>query len=70
MFAPRSTPAEIVTQLNMALANVVADPQIAARFAQDGGLPSPMPVGSLGKFLLDDQARWRKMVEAAGLAAE
>jgi tripartite-type tricarboxylate transporter receptor subunit TctC len=70
MFAPKNTPPEIVKQLNAALANVVADPQIAARFAQDGGLPSPMPVESLGKFLRDDQARWRKMVEAAGLTAE
>jgi tripartite-type tricarboxylate transporter receptor subunit TctC len=70
MFAPKNTPPEIVKQLNAALANVVADPQIAARFAQDGGLPSPMPVASLAKFLLDDQTRWRKMVEAAGLTAE
>jgi tripartite-type tricarboxylate transporter receptor subunit TctC len=70
MFAPKNTPPEIVKQLNTALANVVADPQIAARFAQDGGLPSPMPVESLTKFLVDDQAQWRKMVEAAGLTAE
>jgi tripartite-type tricarboxylate transporter receptor subunit TctC len=70
MFAPRNTPPEIAKQLNTALANVVADPQIAARFAQDGGLPSPMPVESLAKFLVDDQARWRKMVEAAGLTPE
>jgi tripartite-type tricarboxylate transporter receptor subunit TctC len=70
MFAPKNTPPEIVTQLNTALANVVADAQIAARFAQDGGLPSPMPVESLAKFLLDDQARWRTMVDAAGLTAE
>jgi tripartite-type tricarboxylate transporter receptor subunit TctC len=70
MFAPKNTPPEIVARLNTGLANVVADPQIAARFAQDGGLPSPMPVESLAKFLVDDQARWRKMVEAAGLTAE
>jgi tripartite-type tricarboxylate transporter receptor subunit TctC len=70
MFAPKNTSPEIVKQLNTALANVVADPQVATRFAQDGGLPSPTPVESLAKFLLDDQARWRKMVEAAGLTAE
>ena len=70
MFAPRNTPVEIIKELNAALANVVADPKVAARFAQDGGLPSPMAVEDLGKFLLDDQARWRKMVEAAGLTAE
>jgi tripartite-type tricarboxylate transporter receptor subunit TctC len=70
MFAPRNTPPEIVRQLNAELQNLVADPKIAARFAQDGGMPSPMPVESLAKFLLDDQARWRKMVQAAGLTAE
>jgi len=70
MFAPKNTPPEIVKELNTALANVVADPQIAARFAQDGGLPSPTPVEGLAKFLLNDQARWRKMVEAAGLTPE
>jgi tripartite-type tricarboxylate transporter receptor subunit TctC len=70
MFAPKNTPPEIVKQLNTALANVVADPQVAARFAQDGGLPSPMPVESLAQFLRDDRARWRKMVDAAGLTAE
>jgi tripartite-type tricarboxylate transporter receptor subunit TctC len=70
MFAPKNTPPEIAAQLNTALANVVADPQVAARFARDGGLPSPIPVESLAKFLRDDQARWRAMVEAAGLTAE
>jgi tripartite-type tricarboxylate transporter receptor subunit TctC len=70
MFAPKNTSPEIVKQLNTALANVVADPQVATRFAQDGGLPSPTPVESLAKFLLDDQARWRKMVGAAGVTAE
>jgi tripartite-type tricarboxylate transporter receptor subunit TctC len=70
MFAPKNTSPEIVKQLNTALANVVADPQVATRFAQDGGLPSPTPVESLAEFLLDDQARWRSMVEAAGLTAE
>jgi len=70
LFAPRDTPPEIIKELNAALGDVVADPKIAARFAEDGGLPSPMPVEDLGKFLLDDQAKWRKMVDAAGLAPE
>jgi tripartite-type tricarboxylate transporter receptor subunit TctC len=70
MFAPKNTPPEIIAQLNAGLANVVADPKVAARLAEDGGLPSPVPVAELGKFLVDDQARWRKMVEAAGLTAE
>jgi tripartite-type tricarboxylate transporter receptor subunit TctC len=70
MFAPKNTPPEIIRQLNAALGNVVADPKIAARFAEDGGLPSPLPVEDLAKFFRDDQAKWRKMVEAAGLSPE
>jgi tripartite-type tricarboxylate transporter receptor subunit TctC len=70
LFAPRNTPAEIVTSLNAALKDAVTDPQVAARFAQDGGVPTAMTPGELARFLADDEANWRKMVDAAGITAE
>ena len=70
MFAPRNTPPEIVTLLNTALKNVVAEPKIVARFNEDGGVPTTMTPDQLAKFLADDEANWRKMVEAAGISAE
>jgi tripartite-type tricarboxylate transporter receptor subunit TctC len=70
MFAPRNTPPEIVTLLNTALKNAVAEPKIVARFGEDGGVPTTMPPEEFAKFLADDEAQWRKMAEVAGLSAE
>jgi tripartite-type tricarboxylate transporter receptor subunit TctC len=70
LFAPRGTPADIVTKLNAALKDAVADPKILARFKDDGGVPMIMAPGALAQFLADDKARWRKMVDAAGITAE
>jgi tripartite-type tricarboxylate transporter receptor subunit TctC len=70
LFAPRGTPADIVTKLNAALKDAVADPKILARFKDDGGVATAMTPGVLAQFLADDEARWRKMVDAAGITAE
>ena len=52
------------------LKDAVADPKILARFKDDGGVPMVMAPGALAQFLADDKARWRKMVDAAGITAE
>jgi tripartite-type tricarboxylate transporter receptor subunit TctC len=70
LFAPRNTPPDIVMLLNSALKNAAAEPGIVARFKQDGGVPTTMTPNELAKFMADDEARWRKMVEAAGITAE
>jgi tripartite-type tricarboxylate transporter receptor subunit TctC len=70
VFAPRNTPPEIVTLLNKALGDAVADPKIIARFKEDGGVPLSMTPGELAKFMADDAANWHRMVEAAGISAE
>jgi tripartite-type tricarboxylate transporter receptor subunit TctC len=70
LFAPHGTPADVVTKLNAALKDAVADPKILARFKDDGGVPMVMTPAALGQFLADDKARWRKMVDAAGITAE
>jgi tripartite-type tricarboxylate transporter receptor subunit TctC len=70
MFAPRSTPPEIVAALNAGLKGVTAEPKISARLRDDGGVPVSMTPQELAKFLADDLAQWHKMVEAAGITAE
>jgi tripartite-type tricarboxylate transporter receptor subunit TctC len=70
VFAPHNTPPDIVTLLNNALKDAVADPKIIARFKADGGVPLSMTPGELAKFIADDAANWHRMVEAAGISAE
>ena len=50
LFAPRSAPADIVTKLNAALKDAIADPKILARFKDDGGVPMVMTPGALAQF--------------------
>jgi len=70
MFAPRNTPPEIVTLLNTAIKNAVAEPTIIARFSQDGGAPTTMRPDEFAKFLAEDEENWHKMAEVAGISAE
>jgi tripartite-type tricarboxylate transporter receptor subunit TctC len=70
VLAPRDTPAEIVTTLNTAVSNALADPKIVARFALDGGLPMTMPRSDFVTFLADDRAKWQKIAEIAGIMPE
>jgi tripartite-type tricarboxylate transporter receptor subunit TctC len=70
MFAPRNIPPEIVAALNAALKDAVADPKIIARFKEDGGLTTSMSPSEFARFLADDEARWHKMAEIAGITAE
>ena len=70
IFAPRDTPPEIATILRTAVNDVLAVPRIVARFAEDGGLPMPMPLGELVKFVADDRAKWHRIAELAGIMPE
>jgi tripartite-type tricarboxylate transporter receptor subunit TctC len=70
MFAPKNTPRDVVTALNMGLKEAVADQKIVARFAEDGGVPTAMSVAEFTKFVADDKARWHTMAEVAGISAE
>ena len=70
IFAPRTTPPEIVATFNAAVSSALDDPKIVARFAEDGGIPLTLPRSELAKFLADDLAKWRKIVELAGITPE
>jgi len=80
LFAPRGTPADIVTKLNAALKDAVADPKILARFKDDGGVPMVMTAhillpqidsenaASLSRAMLDGVLRRRLRFDGVILA--
>lgn len=68
--APRGTPPEIAAILSKAINAALADPQLAARFVQAGGVPMPMGPEEFGKWMTDEGAKWRKVVEAAGISVD
>src|SRR5215831_3846137 len=53
MSAPKGTPAEIVATLNKAINEVLKDPKLVARFAEIGGVPTPVTPEAYGKHIAD-----------------
>jgi tripartite-type tricarboxylate transporter receptor subunit TctC len=68
--APRDTSAEIMDVLNDAINAGLADPQIQARFAQLGSVPTPMSRAEFGKFVVEYTAKWGRILRAAGIKAQ
>jgi tripartite-type tricarboxylate transporter receptor subunit TctC len=68
--APKGTPDAIVERLNREINAAFADPAIADRFTELGGLPIKGSAADYSKFLADDAAKWGKVIKAANLKAE
>jgi tripartite-type tricarboxylate transporter receptor subunit TctC len=70
MSAPKGTPPEIVETLNKAINDVLKDPKLVARFAEIGGVPTPMSPEDYGKHIASETEKWRKVVEFAGVSVD
>src|SRR5881227_3459581 len=68
--APKGTPSEIVDLLNKAVGEALKDPKLVARLAEIGGIPKPMTPAEFGKLVTDETAKWRKVVEFAGVSVD
>jgi tripartite-type tricarboxylate transporter receptor subunit TctC len=49
---------------------VLNDPKLIARFADIGGVPTPMSPAEYGKHIADETEKWRKVVEFAGVSVD
>ncbi len=68
--APKGTPDEIINKLNKETNAVIADPQIIKRFADLGGTPLGGSPADLEKRIVDETAKWGKVIRQAGLSVE
>ena len=67
--APAGTPPAIVQRLNKAVGVALADPKLAARIVEMGGVPMPMTSAEFGAFLASETAKWGKVIRAANIKA-
>ena len=71
MSAPKGTPPEIVAILNKAVNEALKDPEAdRAALRAVGGVPKPMTPAEYGKLIADETAKWRKIVEFAGVSVD
>jgi len=68
--APKGTPDAIVDTLNKEINAGLADPTIAARFADLGGTALTGSAADYGKFLANDVEKWRKVIRTADIKPE
>jgi tripartite-type tricarboxylate transporter receptor subunit TctC len=67
---PPKLPAEIVDKLNAEVARIVALPDVQGRFRRDGFIAQPMSPAAFTKYVGEEVARWKPLVEKAGLAGK
>jgi tripartite-type tricarboxylate transporter receptor subunit TctC len=67
---PPKLPTEIVDKLNAEVARIVALPDVQARFRRDGFIAQPMSPAAFTKYVGEEVARWKPLVEKAGLAGK
>ena len=70
VFLPRGTPAEIVNRLNAALREVLATPEIKAKFDSLGSRIVASSPEDFRKYLSAETGRWAVTVKAAGIKKE
>jgi tripartite-type tricarboxylate transporter receptor subunit TctC len=67
--APKGTPAPIIDRLAAAVHAVQADAQFKARLSDLGVSELSMSPAEFGAFIAEETAKWRKVVQFAGLKA-
>jgi tripartite-type tricarboxylate transporter receptor subunit TctC len=67
LMGPKDTPPDIVTRLNTELNAALADAKIQKRIFDLGGIPMPMTPAQFGKLIVDEMAKWGKVIQFAGI---
>ena len=73
IYTPKGTPAEVNERLSASLQKALADPNVVARFAELGTTPSTAEEATpaaLKEKLETEIARWKPVIEAAGVYAD
>src|SRR5262245_1646120 len=65
--APAKLPPEIAETINRAIVAGIATPEMQQRMRRDGLLTQPMSMPEFDKFIAFETARWKPVIERAGL---
>jgi tripartite-type tricarboxylate transporter receptor subunit TctC len=68
--APAGTPPEVVDRLNKAVVVATADRGVQERLGKVGVSVVPKSRADLEKFIKEEGARWRKVIEQNGIKLE
>ena len=66
MVAPAGVPADIAAKLNAEIVKALKSPDVAEKLMGLGSVPGTMPNAEFGRFILDEAAKWKKLVVSTG----
>ena len=67
---PHGTPKQIIDLLNNEINQALMDPTMLSKLKELGGTPIPGSAADFGKLVVDDTAKWEKVVHAANLSID
>jgi tripartite-type tricarboxylate transporter receptor subunit TctC len=70
LFAPAKTPPEIVDRLNKAAATAVKAEAFKKLGVNEGLVMVASPPGELDRYFREQEERWRRVIQDAGIKAE
>ncbi|MGZ5103257.1 MAG: Bug family tripartite tricarboxylate transporter substrate binding protein [Usitatibacter sp.] len=70
LLAPAKTPPEVVRTLNAALAKALADPAVRKKLTDLGSEVRPMGVAEFDRFMHEEEAKLKKLVQSGVLKGE
>jgi tripartite-type tricarboxylate transporter receptor subunit TctC len=68
--APKGTPQAVIDTLYKALVKTMAAPEMKANMAKQAVDPNATPPEAFAKFIRSENARWAKVIKAAGIKAD
>ena len=70
IYVPDGTPPEVVDKLNAAIAVALKSTDLAEKLAADGSVPAHSTPAELGELMRAEQAKWKEVVEKAGVTIQ
>jgi tripartite-type tricarboxylate transporter receptor subunit TctC len=67
LLVPKGTPADVVTKLNGEVKSALADPEVRARFQQQGAETLYLPPDQANKFIADEIKKYHDIITKAGI---
>jgi tripartite-type tricarboxylate transporter receptor subunit TctC len=68
--APKATPADIVDKLNGEINAAISDSGIKFQLDLLGSIPTPMSPAQFNKYVVDETAKWAKVIHDANIKLE
>jgi len=66
IMAPKGTPPEIVRRLNAEITAIVGHPEVRDDWARQGAVAMKMNPEEFGRYIVDDIAKWERIVKISG----